>query len=42
MLGGIYTMDMVAADLYTVDRVHTVLLKIYGGVYPITEILANV
>lgn len=42
ILGRIYDLDMVDEDFYRFDLVHSVLLNVYGGGYPISDILASV
>lgn len=42
VLGKFYDLRMDDEDFYIFDRVHSALKVVYNGVYPITDILANV
>lgn len=42
MLGNVYDVDVSDEDFYALDRLHNVLLEVYGGPYPLADILASV
>lgn len=41
-IGNVFTMYAEDMDFNTINRMHTALIRIFGGIYPMDEILRDV